>query len=160
MSSEPLIYQIGDSSSPSFAQQGQVDWVAFGNTTWNITAGILKRFASADIQPVTYGAALALGCQFKLPPKGRENISQALVKLTGNNVFQNALYLGFGHQSFVKLISSSEPGLRCVALCSCLAEVHGLDVSGYILSELWVMSNYPKEYEPSHEQFCKPCKNL
>lgn len=65
--------QIGSAwrgGNPLFAQQGQVDWVAFGNTVWSASAGVLQRFAAANVQPVTYGAGLALASQFQLDRLG------------------------------------------------------------------------------------------
>ena len=152
MSSGPA-YQIGATSAPTFAQQGQVDWVAFGNTTWQITSGLLQRFANADIHTVTYGAALALGCRFSLSVQGRTRVVQALKQLSGTSAFQKVLWFGFGHKSFVDVITANEPGLQFVALCGCLTDTHGLDVAAYVLVELWKTCNHPAEYQPSHEQF-------
>ena len=155
MASSGPVYQIGASSTPPFAQQGQVDWVALGNTTWHLTSAVLQRFASADLQPVTYSAALALGCRFTLGPVGRKHLSRALAELSATSTFQKLLWFGFGQKSFVRLLSANEPGLRCIGLCACLADTHSLEVSAYVLGELWKECSYPREYEPSHEQFVK-----
>lgn len=72
MASQTL--QVGptwQNGAPSFMQQGQVDWVAFGNTMWSASTAMLQRFASSGIQPVTYGAGLALAGQFKMSNLGR-----------------------------------------------------------------------------------------
>ena len=52
MSSQAL--RIGDNpTSPSFVQHGQVDWVAFANTTVSASVSVMQRFSAAGVQPVT-----------------------------------------------------------------------------------------------------------
>ena len=63
------------------------------------------------------------------------------------------LYFGFGHRSFLRFLSESVSGLKCLALCSCLAEMHSQDVAARILAALWKTSGYPEEFEPSFSQF-------
>ena len=153
-----FLNQVGTGSPPMFAQQGQVDWVAFGNTAWSLTSAALQRFSAAEIQPATFGAGLALGCQFNLGKLGQQRVEQALNKLRGRGSFQKILWFGFGYQSFIQLLSANRPGVHCIALCACLADTHSLDVAGYVLQELWHACDFPFEYEPSHEQFTKLVK--
>ena len=138
---------------PSFAQQGQVDWVAFGNTIWTLSAAMLQRFAGSGIQPVTYGAGLALASRFRMSKDGRERMDQAMRSLRGIPGLDKILWFGFGHQSFVRIMGDNQLGLNCVALCSCLTEVHSEDVAARVLEELWELNNFPENYEPSHTQF-------
>ena len=159
MAPESHSYQVGTRSNPGFAQQGQVDWVAFGKTSWGISSAILQRFASADLQPATYGAAIALGCQFSLGARGRARISQALSKLSGTSAFQNILWFGFGQKSFLNVVAANEAAFRCVALCVCLVDTHSLDMAAYVLAELWKLCECPTEYQPAHEQFVSLLKN-
>ena len=163
MASGPPIFAGGHSTSPAFAQQGQVDWVAFGNTAWNMTSATLQRFSAAEIQPATYGAAIAFGCRFKLGPIGNRRIENAIQHLQGSPSFHKLLWFGFGYKSFIHILSQTQAGFNCMALCACLAESHSLDVAGEILSELWQTCGFPEEYEPSHAQFVnllKACQGL
>lgn len=79
------------SNSPTFTQNGQVDWVAFGNTAWNMTTAVLQRFSAAEIQPATYGAALAIGGRFLLGASGRHRVDSALRLLKGTGSFRKVL---------------------------------------------------------------------
>ena len=153
MASGPPIFAGGHSSPPAFAQQGQVDWVAFGNMAWNMTSATLQRFSAADVQPVTYGAAIAFGCRFKLGPIGNRRIEHAIKNLQGSPSFRKNIWFGFGYKSFVHVLSETQAGFNCMALCACLAEVHSHEVAGEVLSELWQSCGFPEEYEPSHTQF-------
>ncbi|MCJ1381706.1 hypothetical protein MMC17_004817 [Xylographa soralifera] len=149
---------LGSNSSattPTFLQnqQGQVDWVAFGSITWNGTSQVLQRFASADVQPMTFGAGIVLGNQFHISPRGQQRMEEALTRLKGIPAFQDLLWLGFGYRSLVSTMANTVGGIKCVALCSCLADVHSKASAAWILAELWKASGYPEEYEPSHAQF-------
>ena len=149
---------LGSSSSataPNFLQnqQGQVDWVAFGSTAWTGTSQVLQRFASADVQPITFGAGIVLANQFRLSPRGQQRMEEALTRLRGVSVFQGFLWLGFGYRSLINTMANTVGGIKCVALCSCLADVHSEESAAWILAELWKESGYPEEYEPAHTQF-------
>ena len=154
MSSNTL--EIGQSSSgnaASFIQNGQVDWVAFGNTIWSTSAAVLQRFASAGVQPATYGAGLALASQLRLDRVGNQRMHNALDNLRGISGFDKLLWFGFGVRSFVRVMGDTQLGVNCIALCSTLAELHGEDASAWILEELWKSHSYPQQYLPSHAQF-------
>lgn len=119
---------IGSSSqngTPSFVQQGQVDWVAFGNTLWSTSSAILQRFASAEVQPITFGAGIALASQFKLDRLGNQRMHDVLDNLEGAPGFGKFLWFEFDVRSFLRVMGDSQLGVQCIALCSCLTEVHG-----------------------------------
>ena len=154
MPPQPL--QIGpawQSGVPGFAQQGQVDWVAFGNTIWSLSAAMLQRFAGSGIQPVTYGAGLALASRFRMSDGGRQRMDQTMQRLRGFPGLDKILWFGFGHQSFVKMMGDNQLGLNCMALCSCLTEVHSEETTAHVLQNLWELNNFPDNYEPSYTQF-------
>lgn len=69
MSSQAL--QIGGgSANTGFVRQGQVDWVAFANSTISASISVLQRFSAAGVQLVTIAGGLALGDLFELSKKG------------------------------------------------------------------------------------------
>ena len=151
-----MALQIGapwQNGSPAFIQQGQVDWVAFGNSIWRASAAVLQRFAASGIQPATFGAGLALASQFRMSVGGRERMDHTMHSLRGVPGLDKLLWFGFGHQSFVKMMGETRLGLNCVALCSCLTEVHSEELAARVLRELWELKEFPEEYEPSHSQF-------
>ena len=151
----PQNLQIGQNGVPSFAQQGQIDWVAFGNTVWNVSTAILQRFADWGIQPVTYGAGLALASRFRMSNSGRQRMAmdQAMPSLRGVPGLDKILWFGFGHQSFVKMMGDNQLGLNCIALCACLAEVYSEDTAACVLESLWDLNKFPEHYEPPYSQF-------
>ena len=142
--------EIGSSwqnGTPGFVQQGQVDWVAFGNTLWSTSSAVLQRFASAEVQPITFGAGLALASQFKLDRLGNQRMHDALNNLQGAPGFGKLLWFGFGVRSFLQVMGDSQLGVQCIALCSSLAEVHGANASS-----LWEKPTLQMSHE-THTSF-------
>ncbi|KAI9885719.1 MAG: hypothetical protein M1823_002484 [Watsoniomyces obsoletus] len=142
----------GGSGNTAFMQQGQVDWVAFGNTIYSASLATMQRLASAGVQPITHGAGLALSGQFQLSSQGSRRMEEALLNLKCFAGFEKILYFGFGVQSFVRLLGESQLGINCLALCSCLTDCHSLEVAAWTLAELWQVLEFPIDYAPSHQQ--------
>lgn len=151
MSNDPSSFQI--SANTAFPQQGQVDWVSFGSVVYSLTASTLQRFSSAGVQPATYAAGIALANRFKIGSLGERRINDAIQNLRGVPGFDQILYFGFGHKSFVKLLAEDPKGSDLVALCSCLGEMHSETVTAWVLRELWSIEGFPDDYKPPHSQF-------
>ena len=163
MASGPPSLTGGYSAPLAFAQQGRVDWAALGNTAWKMTSAMLLRLSTAEIQPATYGAAIAFGCRFKLGTMGNRRVENAIQQMQGSPSIRKLLWFGFGYKSFVHVLSETQAGLNCMALCACLAESHGQRVAGEVLSALWHTCGFPEAYEPSQAQFAhliKACEGL
>ncbi|KAL8910019.1 MAG: hypothetical protein Q9171_004679 [Xanthocarpia ochracea] len=139
--------------NPPFMQQGTVDWVAFGNTIWSASSAVLQRFAAAGIQPITYGAGIALSSQLHLDRVGQLRMEEAIGSLRSIFGLGKVLWFGFGYQSFVHTMAETVAEIKCLAICSCLAEAHTETLAAWVLSELWRVSAFPEHYEPSHAQF-------
>ena len=151
----PDAVQIGVSAAQnnhSFVQNGQVDWVAFGNSIWSTSSIVLQRFASAGVQPITFGAGLALASVFDLDRIGKEHMHSALEKNNGIWSFEKVLWFGFGARSFLHVMADVQSGVNCIALCSALSEVHDEHAAAWILDELWKIYGFPQQYLPSHSQ--------
>ncbi|MCJ1353472.1 MAG: hypothetical protein MMC33_003458 [Icmadophila ericetorum] len=151
MSSNALIPAL--SSNPAFTQQGQADWVAFGNTVWQASADIQKQFASANAQPVTFAAGLALANQFSLSTKGQQRMEDAIASLHCSSAFGEVMWFGFGVRSLLYIMSNIVGGIKCVSLCSCLVDTHSKTFAATILADLWDLSCYPEESKLSRAQF-------
>ena len=80
-------------------------------------------------------------------------MNDALSKLQGVPGFDNVLYFGFGYESFVRVIASSQLGVNCVVLCSALSETHSDEVAAWTLAALWEILLFPAHYQPSQTQF-------
>ncbi|CAJ0553223.1 Ff.00g117350.m01.CDS01 [Fusarium sp. VM40] len=140
-------------SDVGFVQQGQVDWVAFGKTIVPLSIDVLARLQGAGVQPITYAGALQLTASFSLPERGQQRLWDAINRLKCYNGASNLLYFGFGHRSFFRILTETVSGLKCIALCSCVAEMHSETVAARILSALWHELGYPEDFEPSIPQF-------
>lgn len=152
----PDIAQIGGplaQNSPNFVQNGQVDWVAFANSIWSTSSALLQRFASAGVQPITFGAGLALASVFDLDRIGKQRMDSALEKNQGIFGFGKVLWFGFGARSFLNVMADVQSGVNCIALCSALSEVHNEHAAAWILDELWKVYGFPQQFLPSHSQF-------
>lgn len=54
-----------------FSQQGQVDWVALGNSTVSATVAVFARLATARVDPQTVAIGHALAGGFRLSDHGK-----------------------------------------------------------------------------------------
>ncbi|KAL8915721.1 MAG: hypothetical protein Q9172_006732 [Xanthocarpia lactea] len=152
MSSHNRLGGPTEGDSTVFAQNGQVDWVAFGQSIWSTSSVTLQRFASAGVQPITFGAGLAIASAFTLDRVGKERMHRAMENLQGFWSFEKLLYFGFGARSFLHVMADAQSGVNCIALCSALGEVHNEHAAAWILDELWKLYGYPPQFLPSHSQ--------
>ncbi|KAL8749752.1 MAG: hypothetical protein Q9184_006682, partial [Pyrenodesmia sp. 2 TL-2023] len=152
MSSDTRVGGPAEANNAIFAQNGQVDWVEFGKSIWSTSSVTLQRFASAGVQPITFGAGLALASAFTLDRVGKERMHNAIENLGGFWSFENLLFFGFGARSFIHVMADAQSGVNCIALCSALGEVHNEHAAAWILDELWKLYGYPAQFLPSHSQ--------
>ena len=151
------------SNKDTFAQNGQIDWVAFGNSIWSNSSIVLQRFASAGVQPITFGAGLVLASGFELDRIGKQRMHSALEKLRGIWGFEKLLWFGFGARSLLHVMADAQQGVNCIALCSALSAVHDEHAAAWILDELWKTYGYPQQFLQSHSQFAalvKACSGV
>lgn len=92
MSSDTRVGGPADANNAIFAQNGQVDWVEFGKSIWSASSVTLQRFASAGVQPIAFGAGLALGSAFTLDRVGKERMHSAIENLGGFWSFEKFLF--------------------------------------------------------------------
>lgn len=127
--------------------------VAMGNSVFSMSYSILQRFADAGIQPLTHHAGLAISTQFRLSEKGNQPVRDALDNLRVSYGFESVLWFGFGHKSFLRLLTERELGVSCAALCACLGETYGTPKAAELLQALWDVNDFPKDLQPSRSQF-------
>lgn len=145
----------GGSGGPvvGFQQQGQVDWVQMGDSLFSTSLQVLQRFADAGIQPMTHQAGLAISSQFRLGETGNQRVRDALSSLRPYYGFESLLWFGFGHKSFLTVLTERELGVNCAALCACLGETYGSARAAQLLQALWKTNGFPEDLEPSRRQF-------
>lgn len=155
MAVPPGSLQIGTSrdGTLSFVTQGQVDWIAFGSTIWQVSSAVLQQFVSAGVQPVTLEATLAIVNNFELDCLGRQCVEQSLVSLRYEHGFNRVLFFSFRYRSFVRILAETELSINIITLCCCLSQSHVVELSAAVLGEIWQELDYPAQYKPSHHQF-------
>ena len=136
-----------------FQQQGELDWVAMSNSVLSTSFAVAQRVAWAGIQPLTFQAGLAMCTRFRLGRMGHIRVSDALNNLRPYYGFENVLWFGFGHKSFLTLLTETEAGFNCAALCASLAEAYGVDRAAQLLQALWRVQGLSASLEPSRSQF-------
>ena len=136
-----------------FQQQGQLDYVAMSNSIISSTVLMAQRLAAAGISEITHQAGLAMSIRFRLGEMGHIRVSDALKNLRPYYGFERTLWFGFGHKSFLSLLTEHQAGFNCAALCASLAEVYGVDRSAQFLQALWRVQGMSEALEPSRSQF-------
>ena len=136
-----------------FQQQGQLDYVAMSNSMLSSSLAISQRLAAAGISEITHQAGLAMSTRFRLGQMGQMRVSQALRSLRQYYGFERVLWFGFGHKSFLALLTEHQAGVNCAALCASLAEAYGVDQSAHLLQALWRVQGLSETLEPSRSQF-------
>ena len=79
-------------------------------------------------------------------------MEEAIARLRGHTVFQDLLWVGFGYRSLVHTMATTVGGIKCIALCGCLADVHSPRSAASIMQQLWKEYEFPDQYQPSHSQ--------
>lgn len=134
-------------------QQGQLDYVAMSNSIISNTVFMAQRLAAAGISQITHEAGLAMSTRFRLGQMGQMRVSEALNNLRQYFGLERVLWFGFGHKSFLALLTEHQAGFNCAALCGSLAEVYGVDRSAQLLQALWRVQGLSEFLEPSRAQF-------
>lgn len=137
----------------AFQQQGELDYVALSNSVISNTVLMAQRLAAAGISQITHEAGLATSTRFRLGHMGQSRVSEALGNRRPYFGFERILWFGFGHQSFLALLTEHQAGLNCAALCASLAEAYGVDRSAQLLQALWRVQGLSEFLEPSRTQF-------
>ena len=136
-----------------FQQQGQLDYVAMSNSILSCSLAMSQRLAAAGISQITHQAGLAMSTRFRLGQMGQMRVSQALNNLQQYFGFDRVLWFGFGHKSFLALLTEHQAGVNCAALCASLTEAYGVDQSAHFLQALWRVQGLSDTLEPSRSQF-------
>ena len=141
------------SGAVNFQQQGSVDWTALGSNSLNASVQILSRISAAGIDPFTIVMGQAVCGSLVWGTEGRKRFDQALQKCRGLAGYRNVLWFGFGVKHVASILTSTEQGATCAALCSCLAECYGSDLAANIILEMTKASKPTIETVPSLVQW-------
>ena len=141
------------SGAVNFQQQGSVDWTALSSNSLHASVQILSRISAAGIDPFTIVMGQAVCGALVWGSEGRKRFDQALQKCRGLAGYRNVLWFGFGIKHVASILTATEQGATCAALCSCLAECYGSDLAANIILEMTKASKPTIETVPSLVQW-------
>ena len=90
-----------------------------------------------------------------LSAEGESHLNDALAKLHSFGSHSNIIYFGFGVKHIIRTLADSSEGMATVAICSSIAEVHGLAISTQIVQEYAKLysANSDGSLMPSYRQW-------
>lgn len=140
-------------SSGSFQQQGQWSWVDLGKTAVYASLNLLGRYAAADINPYTIAVGQVVAGSFQFSPEGRKRFEQAIMSLPSMQSMGNIVHFGFGVDSVIRNLATTEEGGCLVTLCAAAAECYPEDQVANIMWELVRCYKTPDSLTPSALQW-------
>lgn len=132
-----------------FQQQGQVDWTNLGSSSISASIHILSRISAAGIDPFTIVMGQAIGGSLLWRDEGRERFDKALQSCQGLAGYRNVLWFGFGVKHIAHVLTATDQGSTCAALCACLAECYSVTYAAEIMLEMTKASKPTTETTPS-----------
>ncbi|KUL84317.1 hypothetical protein ZTR_07580 [Talaromyces verruculosus] len=144
---------VPSQSSPNFAQQGQVDWVAVAQTPVAFTLEVLARYGKAGVDGLTVGIARAVCSQFDLKPAAQKRLDESISKLKTIHSFGKIAWFGFGLKHIIDDLLETEQGAACVALSGCLTACYDTDFASQVFRSMCQSKGAPKSLTPSLRQW-------
>ena len=140
-------------SPQSFPQQGVWSWVDLGKTVVNISTNLLRRYSAADIDIYTLLAGQYVAGSFKFGKEGRKRFEQAILTLPSMQSMGNIIHFGFGIDSIIRSLATTEEGGCLVVLCAAAAECFPENHSANIMYEMVRSYQAPDSFMPSALQW-------
>ena len=148
---------MSDSSSQqavtTFQQQGQVDWIALSNSTFNFTLGVLSRLNKAGVDTLTSSIGKIICRRLALTVNGQERVQSAISKLKGWPSYRKVVWFGFGERHLVHELALTEEGVTLVALCSAIQGTYGEMYAARVFRHLTSELKAPDDLSPSIHQW-------
>lgn len=139
----------------SLTTQGQISWDNLAKQVCSFSVDVLRRISNAGVDAYTLTVGQAICQHFKLAPKGRENVSQALSQLRVSNSWGNVLQFGFGIISLPCLLGKTDQGTCLLSLAAAISEAYSPEYSGEVLFQMVASLNAPEEFTPSMSEWFK-----
>lgn len=144
---------VPSQSSPNFAQQGQLDWVAVAQTPVAFTLEVLARYGKAGVDGLTVGVARAVCSQFDLKPAAQKRLDESISKLKTIHSFGKIAWFGFGLKHIIDDLLETEQGAACVALSGCLTACYDTDFASQVFRSICQSKGAPSSVTPSLRQW-------
>ena len=140
-------------SAINFPQQGTVDWTQVAFTSVKSSINILSRISLANVDPYTIFVSQVVAGELIWSEEGRQRFDTALSSCQGVPGYHKALWFGLGVKHIIDVLTSTEQGARCSALCACLAECYTVSYASGIMAELVKASPIHIDTVPSLQQW-------
>ena len=138
------------SSAPgSFEQQGSLSWTDLASQTVQLSVNVLQRLAAADVDAYTLYNGQTIARLFKFGNKGWDRFEEAIMKLPSMRSWGNIIHFGFGIDSPIRSLSSTEDGACLVAFCAALAECYPTVYAASVLRSMSRSLAAPDQPVPS-----------
>lgn len=157
------IVRLSDSSTPllagsinppgSFAQQGQLSWVDLGKTVVHASVNLLRRYSAANIDTYTILAGQHVAASFRFGRQGRERFVQAVTTLPSMGSMGQLYHFGFGVDTIIRSLATTEEGGCLVVLCAAAAECYQEEHAAGIMWDLVRCHRAPDAFMPSTMQW-------
>ncbi|KAL1967566.1 hypothetical protein VTN77DRAFT_3081 [Rasamsonia byssochlamydoides] len=72
---------VAVSQTPSFSQQGTIDWTQLSRSTFTLSLEVLSRLSRAGVEPLTVATGQLIYSPFPLPPDAQQRLSTAIGRL-------------------------------------------------------------------------------
>ncbi|KAH8179398.1 hypothetical protein LIA77_00917 [Sarocladium implicatum] len=138
---------------PSFEQQGAVNWDSILKQSVTFSISLLGRLSSYGVDPYSLIIAQHVARDFILSSDGQRNVLKSLEGLPMYRGYGNALWFGFGIDSFARILGKTDQGCSLLALCATLCETFGEDYAADTMHALVKLKNAPSNLSPSIAQW-------
>ena len=150
--SAPLLSQRFTPTN-SFPQSGSWSWVNLIDSGVRGAVKVLSRYSAAGVDQYTVIIGQIVCGNFKLSVRGARRLESAIMELKSMNTIGNMLHFGFGVDSVVRNLATTEEGGILVALCAAATEAYALNHAGDIFWELVRTCKVPEKQTPSPLQW-------
>jgi hypothetical protein len=147
--SAPLLSRRFTGASPSFPQSGGWNWVGLLDSGVKGAVKVLSRYSAAGIDPHTLVVGQIACSGFRLTARSEARLRHAIMDLKSMSTIGNMLHIGFGIDSVVRNLATTEEGGILVALCAAAAEAFVEDHAASVLWELVRTFKVPEKQTPA-----------
>lgn len=109
--------------------------------------------SSANVDPYTIFVSQVVAGDLIRSEEGRERFDAALSSSQGVPGYNKALWFGFGIKHIMDVLTSTEQGARCAALCACLSECYTVSYASGVIAEMVKASKFPIDTTPCLQQW-------
>lgn len=124
-----------------------------GNVTIQASVRVLQRLSAADIDTYTILVGQLMAGSFQFGQEGRKRFEKAIMGLRSMQSMGNIVHFGFGIDSVIRNLATTEEGACLAVLCAAAAECYQEEYAASIMWELVRCYGAPNSFVPSAIQW-------